>query len=384
MKTQSILSVLTALSASLCCITPVLAITSGTSAITNSFHWAEPLRPYFVGLSISILGFAWFKALKPQPKDHCGCEEKKGFLHSKTFLGIVTLVSALLVAFPSYARYLFAGQQAAISIQQTERSNIDLPVKGMTCTSCEMHIESSLKKLPGVFSVKASYSAASAMIEYDPKKVTRQQLVSAINQTGYTVGSTPTALIHNESCTKENCEVPLTGLPKEKSKSVVTLKNIDQLRSAFNDTDKSTKFVAILSSTCKWCIQGAESINQTIIRQMKKKNIDVIIVWTNMLNSDEQTTAQYAASVFDGKGVRQYFDRKNQFGDIVAKTISPTGEKAWDIYLFFDASSKWTQKLPRPFEYVHQLGPSIEWIDQTKYYCGDQLTERLGTITASL
>ena len=191
-------------------------------------------------------------------------------------------------------------------------------------------------------------------------------------------------LDHKANCTKETCEVPLADLPKERSKSLTTLKDIDQLRNAFNKQDKSVKFVAILSSTCKWCIQGAESIEKSIIQKMKDKNIGVIIVWTNMLKSDDQTTAQYAASLFDGKGVTQFFDSENKFGDIVARTIHPTGEKAWDIYLFFDGEAQWNQKLPRPFEYVHQLGPDKEWADATKYFCGEKLTQRLNVIADSI
>ena len=42
MKTQIALSVLTALSASICCITPVLAIIGGMGSLATSFHWLEP------------------------------------------------------------------------------------------------------------------------------------------------------------------------------------------------------------------------------------------------------------------------------------------------------------------------------------------------------
>jgi len=385
MKIQSTLSVLTALTASICCIMPVLAMTTGTASLLGSFHWTEPLRPYFVSASFLILGFAWFKALKPKPKDDCGCQTKESFFQSKSFLGIVTVVSALLISFPAYSAFLLKDYTSFADQDQDQTSKVELPVKGMTCTSCEIHIETTLKKLPGVRAVKASYADSNAKIEFDPGKVTRDQLVAAINESGYTVGAATSVLAeHKENCTKETCEVPLADLPKEKSKSLATLKDMNQLRDAFNNQDKSVKFVAILSSTCKWCIQGAKSIEAAIVQKMKDKNIGVIIVWTNMLKSDDQTTALYAASLFEGKSVTQFFDGENKFGDIVARTINPKGEKAWDIYLFFDGETQWTHKLPRPFEYVHQLGPTSEWVDRTKYYCGEKLTQRLGDITSSL
>ena len=50
---------LTAFAASLCCITPVLALVAGTSGLASRFSWLEPARPYFNGLTILGLGFAW-------------------------------------------------------------------------------------------------------------------------------------------------------------------------------------------------------------------------------------------------------------------------------------------------------------------------------------
>ncbi|MBS1544188.1 MAG: mercuric transport protein MerTP [Bacteroidetes bacterium] len=385
MKTQSFLSVLTALSASMCCITPVLAMTTGTTSLVTSLHWTEPLRPYFIGISVFVLGFAWIRAFKSSANDECGCEQKPKFIQSKTFLTIVTLVSGLLITFPSYSAYFLKDDSAAVALDQQEYSKIELPVKGMTCTSCEVHIESSLKKINGVRAVQASYSQGTTKIEYDPAKVNRDQLVAAINETGYSVGASSTLLDHKESCTKETCEVPLADLPKHKSANLATLNDLDQLRKAFNDQSKSVKFVAILSSTCKWCIQGAQSIQKSIIEKMNDKNIGVIVVWTNMLKSDDATTAQYSASMFDDKkNVVQFFDVKNLFGDVVARTINSKGEKAWDIYLFFDGTAQWNEKLPRPFEYVHQLGPDYTWVDRTKYFCGEKLTQRLDEITKSL
>ena len=62
---------LTAFAASLCCITPVLALVAGTSGLASSFSWLEPARPYFIGLTILVLGFAWNQMLKPKKEIDC-------------------------------------------------------------------------------------------------------------------------------------------------------------------------------------------------------------------------------------------------------------------------------------------------------------------------
>ncbi len=82
MKSQIVLSVFTALSASMCCITPVLAIAAGTSGLASSFHWIEPLRPYFISASVLVLGFAWFRSFNARKEDDCDCETPKKLLPS--------------------------------------------------------------------------------------------------------------------------------------------------------------------------------------------------------------------------------------------------------------------------------------------------------------
>ena len=69
MKTDNQLisaGLLTAIASSLCCITPVLAIVAGSSGLASTFSWLEPFRPYFIGMTILVLGFAWYQKLKPQ------------------------------------------------------------------------------------------------------------------------------------------------------------------------------------------------------------------------------------------------------------------------------------------------------------------------------
>lgn len=55
---------ISAIAASLCCITPVLALVAGSSGIAAGFSWLEPARPYLIGITILVLGFAWYQKLK--------------------------------------------------------------------------------------------------------------------------------------------------------------------------------------------------------------------------------------------------------------------------------------------------------------------------------
>ena len=68
------MGVVTAIAASLCCITPVLALIAGASGLTSSFSWLEPARPYLIGVTILVIGFAWYQKLKPKKEIDCECD----------------------------------------------------------------------------------------------------------------------------------------------------------------------------------------------------------------------------------------------------------------------------------------------------------------------
>ena len=111
--------------ASLCCITPVLAIIAGTSGIAATFSFMEPFRPYLIGFSILLLGFAWYQKLKPAKEIDCECEpDKSRFIQSKSFLGIVTVVAALLLAFPNYSQLFFPENQP-VQVQYVSEADVE-------------------------------------------------------------------------------------------------------------------------------------------------------------------------------------------------------------------------------------------------------------------
>jgi mercuric ion transport protein len=89
-----------------------------------TFSWIEPFRPYFIGLAILTLGFAWYQKLKPQKQADCECEtdEKPKFIQTKTFLGIVTLFAATMISFPHYAHIFYPKSDKEIVI--VKESNI--------------------------------------------------------------------------------------------------------------------------------------------------------------------------------------------------------------------------------------------------------------------
>ncbi len=181
---------LTAIASSLCCITPVLALLSGTSGIASSFSWLEPFRPYLIGFTILVLGFAWYQKLKPKKEIDCDCEtdEKPSFIQSKLFLGIVTLFAIVMTAFPYYSSVFYPkSEKEIIVVDKANAQTINLEINGMTCTSCEEHINHSVNQLSGIVNIKSSYKNGTTKIEFDNSKTTIEEIEKAVNSTGYSV-----------------------------------------------------------------------------------------------------------------------------------------------------------------------------------------------------
>ncbi|MGJ1215256.1 mercuric transport protein MerTP [Chryseobacterium sp. KBW03] len=179
---------LTAIAASLCCITPVLALIAGTSGLASTFSWLEPFRPYFIGLTILVLGFAWYQKLKPQKKIDCNCEitEKPNFMQTKSFLGIITIVAALLLSFPIYAHIFFPKTESKAIFSETSKlQKVEFTIKGMTCSGCENHVKTEISKLKGIVEVVVSYEKGNAIVKFDSKQTSIIEIENAINSTGY-------------------------------------------------------------------------------------------------------------------------------------------------------------------------------------------------------
>lgn len=57
----------------------------------------------------------------------------------------------------------------------------------MSCNHCKMAVEKALLKLPGVSQAEVDLAGKKASVSYDEAAANRDQLVNAVEDTGYTV-----------------------------------------------------------------------------------------------------------------------------------------------------------------------------------------------------
>jgi Cu+-exporting ATPase len=70
------------------------------------------------------------------------------------------------------------------AVEQAKEEKLDLPIEGMTCSSCAGRIEKSLNKLEGV-EATVNFATERATVNFDPGRVAPEELVGAVEQVGY-------------------------------------------------------------------------------------------------------------------------------------------------------------------------------------------------------
>ena len=58
-------------------------------------------------------------------------------------------------------------------------------VQGMTCGSCERHVQKALRAVPGVAAVQVDVASGTALVERDPAAAPTERLVEAVKAAGY-------------------------------------------------------------------------------------------------------------------------------------------------------------------------------------------------------
>lgn len=185
---------LAALAASLCCIAPLLAVVGGPGGAASAFTWLEPYRLYLVALTVVVLGFGWYRQLRPAPAaaDCCAVPAQRSFLQSTGFLTSVTVLAALLLAFPYYSAALYPTAQPSARVANITGTTPvwqtrTYRIQGMTCEVCARHVEQAVQQVPGVQAVAVSFDKATAQVRFNAAQAQATQIESAINGTGYLV-----------------------------------------------------------------------------------------------------------------------------------------------------------------------------------------------------
>ncbi|MFN3980598.1 MAG: heavy metal translocating P-type ATPase [Caldilinea sp.] len=73
----------------------------------------------------------------------------------------------------------------AAPTKSAQSKELIIPIVGMHCANCANTVGRSLKRMPGVDEASVSYASERAVITYDPKRVTPEQMIEMIKSLGY-------------------------------------------------------------------------------------------------------------------------------------------------------------------------------------------------------
>jgi len=183
-------AVLAACASSVCCIGPLLSVAFGIGAF-GAAAALQSARPYFVGTAAVFLAFGFYRAYfrrLPECAPGEACATKPINRTSRAALWISSAVVLAFALWPYYAGPLLrrANANASAATVEAKIERATFRVTGMTCGGCEPTIRLVLDNTAGVKSATVSYDRSEAVVEYDPKVITKEKLRDAINETGYT------------------------------------------------------------------------------------------------------------------------------------------------------------------------------------------------------
>jgi len=249
--------ILSALLATTCCIGPLLLVTIGLGsggAFLGRYHWL------FLIAGIAVLTWTWAKYLREKTMCECAHKTMQG-RRSGIFTLLIATVIVLGFGSLNISRYVF-GSAPASAQTQTQLANglnrVVIPVEGMTCVTCEIAVRHALKQMDGVKSAHVSVASKTATVDYEPEKANPQQLVAAINSTGYH------ASLSNET---------------NASTAMATNKNTTDSKPGLAEPSTVSFFKASLQCLAAPQI-GCGSVSKPILLQLEKEQ-GVLEAWLN-------------------------------------------------------------------------------------------------------
>ena len=90
--------------ASVCCVLPVVVAFAGVGSAAMGAMF-EPYRPYLIGVTVLLLGFAFYPSYRPEDTDCApgeACAVPRNRSRQRLLLWIVAAAALLLLTFPYY------------------------------------------------------------------------------------------------------------------------------------------------------------------------------------------------------------------------------------------------------------------------------------------
>jgi copper chaperone CopZ len=189
-------SVFSAVVASLCCIGPIVALLLGVGGFAGASLFAKWRLPLLVA-TLVLLNLAWYLASITPKQRHCelGGPFLRWFKGKKNIALCGATVFVLVVAtFPAWFNAIAGrvgfGSDPAMNATTTQLAILHARIPSMDCAACAVSIRMKLHRQPGIRSVVVTFDTKEAEVQYDPTQISSKQIISKINETGFSAEPT--------------------------------------------------------------------------------------------------------------------------------------------------------------------------------------------------
>ncbi len=190
---NSLLAILTATFATLCCTGPILLASLGATSLA-SFAWVGPFRPYLSIGAVGLIGWAFWRSYRPQAKAACcTVDQRAALIRQRRVLLAVVPTIVLLLAFPYFLGTSLAGGEVDSTAIQPGNAKSTWAITGMTCAGCATGLEASLAAESGMLACEVSFDERQMGCVTDGNKLKEANIPSLVSQYGFKARRTDTA-----------------------------------------------------------------------------------------------------------------------------------------------------------------------------------------------
>jgi copper chaperone CopZ len=149
----------------------------GLGSVIGAYHW------YLTAGAVALLVGAWGYFLREKRRMEALASDIKNERTTRASLTFASVIVGFFVALNVYAALGTGGPAGPAPSIAAE--TLTLPVRGMSCVSCEWPIESNLKKLDGVLEADASAAHSNVTVKVRPGAVSLDAIAAAVRAAGY-------------------------------------------------------------------------------------------------------------------------------------------------------------------------------------------------------
>lgn len=144
------------------------------------------------------------------------------------------------------------------------------------------------------------------------------------------------------------------GLPDPRPLVELSGDNLELVES-FNEGAGRVRLLTMLSPTCGTCLYTARAIQRYLLDEVASEQLQVHLVWGQMLDADDREAAAAATVHMPDPRVVHYWTDDPVLAMELRRPLPLEDGSAWDVFFVYPPDARWRDAVPQPSSYMHQM-----------------------------